>query len=293
MSPVIRRNGEEFTVPSKYLLSILTALCIVLMLITFNADKINAGPLEGPINAFASVFMMPLQRGITTVGTKIKNTADRLSEISRLLDENERLKAKVDELTIENSKLQQDKYELIEFRELKELDDQYNSDTVAAKVVAKEPGKCKWYDSFIINKGEDDGLEVDMNILADGGLVGRIIKLGPDWAQVRTIIQDDNNVTGTVLSLKKNLNVSGNLKEYDYSGNITFSRFKDDKIALGDSVVTSSISEKYIPGVLIGNISGIENEPDNTKKGTITPAVDFEHLDIVLVVKNPKPFKQK
>ena len=293
MSPVIRRNGEEFTVPSKYLLSILTALCIVLMLITFNADKINAGPLEGPINAFASVFMMPLQRGITTVGTKIKNTADRLSEISRLLDENERLKAKVDELTIENSKLQQDKYELIEFRELKELDDQYNFDTVAAKVVAKEPGKCKWYDSFIINKGEDDGLEVDMNILADGGLVGRIIKLGPDWAQVRTIIQDDNNVTGTVLSLKKNLNVSGNLKEYDYSGNITFSRFKDDKIALGDSVVTSSISEKYIPGVLIGHISGIENEPDNTKKGTITPAVDFEHLDIVLVVKNPKPFKQK
>ncbi len=293
MSPVIRRNGEEFTVPSKYLLSILTALCIVLMLITFNADKINAGPLEGPINAFASVFMMPLQRGITTVGTKIKNTADRLSEISRLLDENERLKAKVDELTIENSKLQQDKYELIELRELKELDDQYKFDTVAAKVVAKEPGKCKWYDSFIINKGEDDGLEVDMNILADGGLVGRIIKLGPDWAQVRTIIQDDNNVTGTVLSLKKNLNVSGNLKEYDYSGNITFSRFKDDKIALGDSVVTSSISEKYIPGVLIGNISGIENEPDNTKKGTITPAVDFEHLDIVLVVKNPKPFKQK
>ena len=293
MSPVIRRNGEEFTVPSKYLLSILTALCIVLMLITFNADKINAGPLEGPINAFASIFMMPLQRGITTVGTKIKNTADRLSEISRLLDENERLKAKVDELTIENSKLQQDKYELIEFRELKELDDQYNFDTVAAKVVAKEPGKCKWYDSFIINKGEDDGLEVDMNILADGGLVGRIIKLGPDWAQVRTIIQDDNNVTGTVLSLKKNLNVSGNLREYDYSGNITFSRFKDDKIALGDSVVKSSISEKYIPGVLIGNISGIENEPDNTKKGTITPAVDFEHLDIVLVVKNPKPFKQK
>ena len=44
---------------------------------------------------------------------------------------------------------------------------------------------------------------------------------------------------------------------------------------------------------MIGNISGIENEPDNTKKGTITPAVDFEHLDIVLVVKNPKPFKQK
>ena len=291
MSPVIRRNGEEFTIPSKYLLSILTALCVVLMLITFHADKIDAGPLEGPINAFASIFIMPLQRGITTVGTKIKNTTDRLSEISRLLDENEKLKTKVDELTIENTRLQREKYDYIELKKLYEIDSSYeNYKMVGATVIANSQGK--WYDSFTIDKGEDNGLKIDMNVLADGGLVGRIIEIGPDWAQVRTIISDDNNVTGTVLSLQKNLNVSGSLKEYD-SGNISFSRLKADNVKMGDIVVTSNISDKYIPGILIGSISGIENEPDNTKRGTITPAVDFEHLNRVLVITDPEPFKKK
>ena len=291
MSPVIRRNGEEFTIPSKYLLSILTALCVVLMLITFHADKIDAGPLKGPINAFASIFIMPLQRGITTVGTKIKNTTDRLSEISRLLDENEKLKTKVDELTIENTRLQREKYDYIELKKLYEIDSSYeNYKMVGATVIANSQGK--WYDSFTIDKGEDNGLKIDMNVLADGGLVGRIIEIGPDWAQVRTIISDDNNVTGTVLSLQKNLNVSGSLKEYD-SGNISFSRLKADNVKMGDIVVTSNISDKYIPGILIGSISGIENEPDNTKRGTITPAVDFEHLNRVLIITDPEPFKKK
>ena len=291
MSPVIRRNGEEFTIPSKYLLSILTALCVVLMLITFHADKIDAGPLKGPINAFASIFIMPLQRGITTVGTKIKNTTDRLSEISRLLDENEKLKTKVDELTIENTRLQREKYDYIELKKLYEIDSSYeNYKMVGATVIANSQGK--WYDSFTIDKGEDNGLKLDMNVLADGGLVGRIIEIGPDWAQVRTIISDDNNVTGTVLSLQKNLNVSGSLKEYD-SGNISFSRLKADNVKMGDIVVTSNISDKYIPGILIGSISGIENEPDNTKRGTITPAVDVEHLNRVLIITDPEPFKKK
>ncbi|MBO4912936.1 MAG: rod shape-determining protein MreC [Butyrivibrio sp.] len=291
MSPVIRRNGEEFTIPSKYLLSILTALCVVLMLITFNADKIDAGPLTGPINTFASIFMTPLQRGITTVGTKIKNTTDRLAEISRLLDENEKLKTKVDELTIENTRLQREKYDYIELKKLYEIDSSYeNYKMVGATVIAKSQGK--WYDSFTIDKGEDNGLKIDMNVLADGGLVGRIIEIGPDFAVVQTIISDDNNVTGTVMSLQKNLNVSGNLKEYD-SGNISFSRLKADNVKMGDIVVTSKISEKYVPDILIGSISGIENEPDNTKRGTITPAVDFEHLNRVLVIVDPEPYKKK
>ena len=289
MSPVIRRNGEEFTIPSKYLLSVLTVLCCGLMLITFNADKIDAGPLKGPINTFASIFITPLQKGITTVGTKIKNTTDRLSEISRLLDENEKLKAKVDELTIENTRLQRDKYECNEYKKLYEIKNSYEQyQMTGATIIAK--GSGKWYDSFTIDKGSDDGLKLDMNVLADGGLVGRIIEVGPTYSVVRTIISDDNNVTGTILSLQKNLNVSGNLKEYD-SGNISFSRLKADNVKLGDQVVTSKIADKYLPDLLIGSISGIENEPDNTKRGTITPAVDFEYLSRVLVIVNPEPHK--
>ena len=58
---------------------------------------------------------------------------------------------------------------------------------------------------------------------------------------------------------------------------------------VGDSVVTSNISDKYLPGILIGYISEIQTDPNNlTKSGRITPAVDFSRLDTVLVIQKLK-----
>ena len=56
-------------------------------------------------------------------------------------------------------------------------------------------------------------------------------------------------------------------------------------MSIGDKVVTSNISDKYLPGILIGYISTIDDDSNNlTKSGTITPAVDFEHMNVVLVL---------
>ena len=53
----------------------------------------------------------------------------------------------------------------------------------------------------------------------------------------------------------------------------------------GDKIVTSNISDKYLPGILIGYINTINTDSNNlTKSGYITPAVDFEHLEEVLVI---------
>ena len=78
MSPIIKRRGEEFTLPSKYLLFILTVLCSALILITFNTNLFS-----GPLNSFAGVFVVPFQKGITKVGTHIKNTTDRLESLMK------------------------------------------------------------------------------------------------------------------------------------------------------------------------------------------------------------------
>ena len=70
-------------------------------------------------------------------------------------------------------------------------------------------------------------------------------------------------------------------------GMIAFSKLvdDDDKAAVGDKIVTSNISEHYLPGILIGYISNIETDSNNlTKSGTLTTAVDFEHLEDVLVI---------
>ncbi|WP_081667164.1 MULTISPECIES: rod shape-determining protein MreC [unclassified Butyrivibrio] len=280
MSPVIKRGGDKFTLPSKYLLFILTILCTGLIAITFNTSVFN-----GSVNSVAATFVIPMQKGITTVSTYIKGLSDNLASIKALQDENAALRQKVDELTNENTGLEQDKYELTKLRELYSLDNQYSDyKKIGARIIAKDAGN--WYHSFVIDKGTDNGVVVDMNVIAGGGLVGRITDAGPDWAKVQTIIADNSSVSATVLSASENLIATGDLELYN-EGQIAFSKLVDeaDKVTVGDKVVTSNISDKYLPGILIGYISTIEEDSNNlTKSGRITPVVDFEYMDEVLVI---------
>ena len=128
-------------------------------------------------------------------------------------------------------------------------------------------------------------------MIADSGLVGIITYVGPNYSKVRSIIDDNCNVSGMVLSTSDNCIVSGNLEKMDSSQMILFSNLRDSKdaVAVGDQVVTSYISSQYVQGLLIGYISEInENSNNLTKSGTITPVVDFEHLKHVLIITDMK-----
>ncbi len=270
--------------PSKYLLFILTVLCTVMMLVTFGTDVFNR-----PLNVVVGYVIVPFQQGIEKVGGWLSNRSEELVQIRTLLDENAELKAEVAALIEENTLLQQDKYELNKLRELFELDGQYAEyNKVGARIIGRDSGN--WYSSFLIDKGEDDGLEVDMNVIAQGGLVGRITSVGPSWARVTSIISDNVHVSAMTLSTEDNMTVTGDLRLMA-EGCITFSQLVDgqDSVREGDKVVTSNISDKYLPNILIGYISSISKDANNlTKSGEIVPAVDFEHLGEVLIITDRK-----
>ncbi len=284
MSPVVKRKGEKFTLPGKYLLFILTILCSVMMLVTFGTDVFNK-----PLNTAVGYVVVPFQQGIGKIGEWLSNRSEELVQIRALLDENARLKEEIAALTEENTLLQQDKYELNRLRDLVELDEQYASyHKVGARIIGRDPGN--WYSAFIIDKGEEEGLDTDMNVIAGGGLVGRITAVGPNWAKVTSIISDNSNVSAMTLSTEDNMTVSGDLKLMA-SGCISFKQLMDgqDLVREGDKVVTSDISDKYLPNILIGYISSIDKDANNlTKSGQIVPAVDFEHLGEVLVITDRK-----
>ena len=283
MSPIIKKKGERFTIPGKYLLFILTVLCTAMMLITFSTDIFNK-----PLNTIVGYEIVPFQKGLSSVGSWLSARSDELVQIRALLEENEELKRQVAELTLENTQLQQGWYELNTLRDLYKLDGQYEEyDKIGARIIARDTGN--WYHSFTIDKGEEDGLAVDMNVIAggdNGGLVGRIVSVGPNWAKVTSIISDNSNVTGQMLATGDMLIVSGDLSMMQ-NGMIRFSQLLDSAgvVVTGDKIVTSDISDKYLPGILIGYIGEINLDSNKlTKSGSVTPAVDFEHLDEVLVI---------
>ena len=233
----------------------------------------------------SSFLIMPFEKGLTSVGTYTLEKTQQLQELNYVLEENEKLKTQINELIQENTLLQQEKYELTKLRELYELDAAYEEYTkIGARIISRDASN--WYSSFVIDKGSNDGIQVNCNVIAGSGLVGRVIEVGPNHAKVSSIISDGINTSGMVLASGDNLIVTGNLTTMA-DGKIEYSQLVDskNKVTVGDKVVTSNISDQYLPGIMIGYISSINTDSNNlTKSGQLTPVVDFEHLNEVLVI---------
>ena len=279
------KRKSKFSLPSKYVLLVMTILCVAAMFLSLTKNLSG-----GPLNTVAGYIFIPMQEGINSVGTWISQKADNLKKLNDVMKENASLQGKVDELTQELSTIKLEQYDLENYRQLLALNQKYPSyKKVAANVIGKNSGN--WFDTFVIDKGSKDGIKKDMNVIAGSGLVGIITDVGPNYAKVRSVIDDTNSVSGMDLNTSDNCIITGNLEKMNENQEIELSDLKDsaNKFQVGDQIVTSYISDKYLQGILIGYVKSIKSDSNNiTKSGTITPVVDFEHLQEVLVILNNK-----
>lgn len=279
-----RRRKARHHIPAKYILWFLTVLCVAAMFASFLFDV----PFT-PLNTAAGYVFIPMQKGINEVGTWLNQVTDNLEQLKDVMQKNEELQAQVDELTTQLSTYQMEQYDIEDMRRLLDLDEQYQYEKLGASIIGKDAGN--WFDTFIIDKGSEDGIEVDMNVIAGSGLVGIVTNVGPNYANVRSIIDDRNSVSAMVLTTSDKCFVNGDLEMMSKQQTIAFTDLTDadDKAAVGDQVVTSYTSSKYLPGLLIGQIQELNKDSNNlTKSGTITPVVDFEHIKNVLVILDKK-----
>ena len=280
------RYDRRKDIPPKYLLLAFTVIGILLIVLSYIAAPQVAG-----IKRVTSALVTPIQKGINGFGSWLSGLTDNFEDAVSLRKENEELQAKVDTLTEENTQLVQDKEELTRLRELLSLDEQYDDyEKVGARVIAKESGN--WFQLFTIDKGSSDGIQKDCNVISGGGLVGIVTEVGPNWATVRSIIDDNSNVSAMVSTTSDQCIIAGDLRLIDEGSlNLVKLTDSDNKVHVGDKVVTSYISEKFLPGILIGYISELNNDSNNlTKSGYITPVVDFRHLQEVLVILQRKEY---
>lgn len=271
---------------NKYLLVALSVFCVLLIVVSFVDSSV-----VDPVKQASGFVITPVQKGINGFGMWLSDLTDNFEDAQTLRATNEELQARVDALTEENSQLIQDREELLRLRELFDLDEQYDDyEKIGARIIAKESGN--WFSLFTIDKGSNDGIEPDMNVISGGGLVGIVTEVGPNWSTVRSIIDDNSNVSAMISTTSDQCIIAGDLRLIDEGSlNLVKLTDADNKVHVGDKVVTSYISEKYLPGILIGYISELNNDPNNlTKSGYITPVVDFRHLQEVLVVLELKEY---
>lgn len=281
------RKKFKIQIKSKHLIVLLTMGCVSAMALTANSVIPFA-----PVRNAAGLVIVPFQNGINAVGNWMQKQVDGFIEVQELSEKNREMQKEIDSLKEENNLLIMNQKELERLQELYELDKSYAQyDKVAAQVISRDPGN--WCNSFVINKGSDDGIQVDMNVIADGGLVGLVTGVGKDWATVQSIIDDSSNVSAMSATTLDTCVVSGDLRLMD-EGKLQFSQMtiSDKEVPIGDKIVTSNISDKYLKGILIGYVDEISEDSNQlSNTGYLIPVVDFKHIQEVLVIKELKQQK--
>ena len=278
------RKKKQSKFPAKYVLLIMTILCAVIIGCSLKTSG------SGPVSAAAGAVLAPMQKGVNQLGSGLTNLREHLRTKKSLEKENEELRTQLADAQENLNQVQLNQEELDNLKSLYDMDQNYaDYDKIAANVIGKDAGN--WFSVFLIDRGSNDGITVGMNVLADGGLAGIVIQVGPNYAKVRSIIDDNSNVSARNLSTSDLCVVRGSLKTMNESSLIDFDdlRDKEDQAKVGDQIVTSNISDMFLEGIPIGYITDIKTDSNNlTKSGHIATIVDFEHLDDVFVILQTK-----
>ena len=254
---------------SKYIFIILTVLCIMMMVLSSVKDG-----LMNPFRNAVGTVLVPIQSGVNRIGRGLYLQWEKHKSLT--------------EAEEENAKLQQNEEELKRLRDLYSLDQEYlQYKKIAARVIAKDSEN--WFQVFRIDKGSKDGIKVDQNVMAKGGLVGIVTDVGLNYATVRSIIDDESRVSCMGIQSSDTCIVAGDLKLFE-EGRLRITNMKKDAVIQdGDRIVTSNISSKFLPGILVGFAVDIEEDEKRLMKNAyLIPAPNFTDLQEVLVITERK-----
>lgn len=264
---------------SKYVLIALTVICVLLIGLTSIHDEWLT-----PLRTGVGYFLIPVQSGVNKVGAALYDEIIDYTNLKDALEENKEMKDIITQLTEENTRLQAQEFELKRLRQLYELDQEYGQyEKIGARVIAND--SSNWFQVFRIDKGSKDGIAVDMNVVAGGGLVGIVTDVGANYATVRSIIDDSSRVYAMAMQSGDNCTVAGDLTLFKEGRLRITNVLKESDLKDGDKIVTSNISSVFLPGILVGYAADITNDTNNmTKSGYLIPVAEFDSLQEVLVI---------
>jgi rod shape-determining protein MreC len=253
-----------------------------------------------PVESVFSYVLDPLQRLFAGVVTDVGNLFQSVRETRDLRSEVEELQTQADTLTVENIRLKEYKAEVEQLRAMLNFVSEYPISTyVGADVVGREAcdafpcGEVIGVDPnpylryITINVGSQHGVEKGAPVVGAGaGLVGRVAEVGPRTSKVQLLTDSDSSVA----ALLQTSRVTG-LVEGQPDGTLRMKYIpQDEDFEKGDVVLTSGLGGVMPKGLVVGEVTAVEGgDYELHKEAIVQPAVDFERLELVLVITGFKP----
>ncbi len=265
---------------------LVSLVVIVLIVIIGTTNKKNYKVSEAE-NLFASIIS-PINGFFYSIGNKISYSFENIGNFFNEASDKEKLEIEILKLKDENRELQNiiGKSEFLKAE--KELLETTDLNLIPAQVTSKEPGN--WYNKFKINKGKKDGIEKGTIIiqgiksddkLIQEGLVGRVIKVGDNWATVASMIDEQASVSFKSIRTQDGGMINGSI-DSDIEGYL-FDRNAD--VVAGDELYTSGLGQGYREDLYIGEIEEvILLEEELMKKIVVKPAIDFKKIYKVFAI---------
>lgn len=267
-------------ISARLMLAVVVILCAVSLLIQYFGRPDSISPL-----VVAGAVIVPFQEGVNELGGFLFKTEQERLNLSRAEERIRELEEENERLSIENERLKAFSSENRELRELLDMKESLGSyDMVGATVIGSDGTNV--FRRFTINKGTIDGIGIDMNVITGDGLVGIVTEAGPNYAIVTSIIEDGMSVGAMTKNGHENCIVTGDFSLSAVNRLRLENALSGVDLSLDSVLVTSLISDKYLPGIVIGYPIGVsENDDHLTQSGYVRTAVDFTGLKDVLVIK--------
>lgn len=258
------------------------ALFVILGLLAIIVIRI---PQIVQAESFAAEALFPIQRALNGVFGGLGGITTTIARAAELKAENDRLRAELDGLQAASARIQELEHRNAELEaqlSFTRANSAYSM--LPARVIGRDPTDL--VHSITIDRGSRDGLQEGMTVVTPAGLVGRLIGVGPVSSKVLLISDTKSSVAGVIASSRAQGMVYGRRQQA-----LTM-RYIDQKneITVGEWAVTSNLGGAFPPGILIGQVVHVRQRDIETfQEATLEPAVDFRHLENVLVITSYLP----
>lgn len=234
-------------------------------------------------------IVIPFQNALSKVSNSISDGVHSVKNVFTYQSENEKLEKEVIKLRDQVEKQEQIISRKDFLKKEYEMLENTSYDLTKAEIIGKDPGN--WFEKFMINKGEKDGVkkgdiivqgaEIENDVIVEG-LVGRVLDVGNNWSKVISIIDGGSSVSFTVSRTQEGGIGKGNLE-----GKVTGELFDmETSVVKADKVFTSGLGGAFPRDLYIGEVSKVTKKSDNLLLDIeITPAVDFNKLKEVFILK--------
>jgi rod shape-determining protein MreC len=269
--------------------NLIPVLLIVIALVGFVLHRTG---LLTPAEGLAIRLTKPLQEGMSLVVTRFGELAQTARDLRDLRQRNAELETENASLLLEIVRLKEIEAEVVLMHDLLNFAQAHpalgiQGAHVVGRVISRDPSNLQRY--ITLDVGTEAGIERNMPVVTDRGLVGRISEVGNGWSRVLLIIDSSSSVS----ALTQSTRASGSVQGKPDGSLVMHTIPQGDTVSVGDTVFTSGLGGNFPRQILIGQITEVERmDYELYQTATVQPTVDFDHLEVVLVITEFEPVEE-